>query len=64
MRIKSVFSSRMEFFFSKENIPKSNDPILPLIVFWIFWIVFACPMYRFNKESSLITTVPRNEWPN
>lgn len=36
MRIKSVFSSRMEFFFSKENIPKSNDPILPLIVFWIF----------------------------
>lgn len=43
MRIKSVFSSRMEFFFSKENIPKSNDPILSLIV-WIivFWIFGSC----------------------
>lgn len=27
------------------------------------WIVFACP-YRFNKEPTLITTVPGNEWPN
>lgn len=29
----------------------------------VFWIVFACPEYRFNKESSLITGMPRNECP-